>query len=59
MIVFVIMAMPMIVVGKPAAVKAIVLAMIMAVASMTGILSAHGPSFLKLLALRTTIAQMR
>ena len=59
MTVFMIMAMPMIVVGKPVAVKAIVLAMMMAVVSMTGILCAHGPSLLRSRALRTTIIQMR
>jgi len=49
----------MIVAGKPVAVKAILLVMIMAVVSMIMMLCAHGPSFLKSPALRTTIAQMR
>ena len=42
MTVFVIMAMPMIVVGKPVPVKAIVLAMIMAAVFMTVKFCAHG-----------------
>ncbi len=57
MTVFVVMAMPMGVMGTLVVVTAIVLAVIVVVVSMTRMLCAHGPCFLKSRALRTATAQ--